>query len=186
MIIPVLLSRCEKILRTQISDGQPFDTEKICEEILSQFGEMLAEDGATPSEALDYYECRFNHAFRTFRINICRQEENRLKKVASLPEPIINGEPETEEEALARSSEAARIPAAQESNLLESELWQAIYALPPDERKAVILCRYLGYKVESENPDVMTAAKHCGCSGRTIRNRLDRAAKKLSQFTEDI
>jgi len=53
-----------------------------------------------------------------------------------------------------------------------------------DERDAVVLVHVLGYKVESGDPDEDTAATRCKCTGRTIRNRLMRAAAKLSRFKE--
>ena len=81
---------------------------------------------------------------------------------------------------------AARSAATQDNDLLLAALIDAIESLPYDERHAVALCHILGYKEESENPDVVTAATICNCTGRTIRNRLNRAAAKLSRFKEDI
>jgi len=48
----------------------------------------------------------------------------------------------------------------------------------------VELCHVLGYDEESENPDKRTAATICGVTGRTIRNRLKRAAARLSSYKE--
>jgi DNA-directed RNA polymerase specialized sigma24 family protein len=56
--------------------------------------------------------------------------------------------------------------------------------LPPDERRAVELCHILGYDEESEDPNKRTAATICGVTGRTIRNRLKRAAARLSSYKE--
>lgn len=67
-----------------------------------------------------------------------------------------------------------------------TERWYTVAALPEDERKAVILCGVLGLKEESEDPTIVTAATLCGVTGRTIRNRLKRAAAKLSDFREDV
>lgn len=86
----------------------------------------------------------------------------------------------------ARVSEAFRSPATQESVAFRSELQDAILTLPPDERDAVILVHGLGYQEESDDPDEVTAATRCNCTGRTIRNRLTRAAAKLSRFKEDL
>jgi DNA-directed RNA polymerase specialized sigma24 family protein len=65
-------------------------------------------------------------------------------------------------------------------------LWAAINKLPEDERRAVILVHVMGYEEESIDPAKVTAATLCGCRGRTIRNRLTRAAKKLSTFKEEL
>jgi DNA-directed RNA polymerase specialized sigma24 family protein len=58
--------------------------------------------------------------------------------------------------------------------------------LPPEERDAVILCHVMGYPEESDDPAKRTAATICGVTGRTTRNRLKRAAAKLSRFKEDL
>jgi DNA-directed RNA polymerase specialized sigma24 family protein len=44
----------------------------------------------------------------------------------------------------------------------------------------------MGYDVESEDETKQTAATICGVTGRTIFNRLTRAAEKLSQFKEEL
>jgi DNA-directed RNA polymerase specialized sigma24 family protein len=43
----------------------------------------------------------------------------------------------------------------------------------------------MGYAEEADDPATRTAATICGVTGRTIRNRLTRAAAKLSRFKED-
>lgn len=185
-ILEVLLRRCEAILKAKISDGEQ-NAEKLREMVMSDFAELLASDGRgeQPNE-LDFYECKFNLAFRTLRIDVIRNEKRHLKRNAQLPAHEDEGEPDAYEDVFARLSEAFRIPSTQESHLFLEELVEAINALPNDERKAVILCHKLGYKEESEDPDEVTAATLCKCSGRTIRNRLSRAAAKLSRFKEDI
>ena len=187
-ISPVLsefLRRCEANLLTKIPDSVFFDAESVREEVLGRFSELVASDGngANPDE-LDFFEVRFNLAFRTFRIDLVKKEKKRLKHIASLPLPSADEQGESSEDVLARLSEAARIPATQESNVFLLELQEAIDALPPEERQAVGLS-LMGYKEESQDPDAVTVATLCKCSGRTIRNRLTRAAAKLKQFKED-
>lgn len=63
---------------------------------------------------------------------------------------------------------------------------KVVLELPPDERDAVILVHALGYQEESDDPGEETAATRCDCTGRTIRNRLTRAATKLARFKEDL
>ena len=182
LVLPVLLLRCETILQKKISDRESFDAESLRDEVLGQFGEMLASDGTdTDPNELDFYECRFNLAFRTFRIDLVEEEKNRLKNLFSLPSPSIDEQEERDEDVLARLSDAVRIPATQESSVFLSEIWEVLIALPAEERRAVILCRVMGYKVESQDPNEVTAATRCNCSGRTIRNRLAQAATKLAR-----
>lgn len=54
----------------------------------------------------------------------------------------------------------------------QSELWQAIAALPDDQRTAVWLHYVEGYRTEE-------IAQMVGCSAVTIRTRLHRARKQL-------
>lgn len=185
--LPVLLGRCEANLLVKVPDGQLPEAASVREEILGQFSELFASDdhGAAPDE-LDFYECKFNRAFRFFRIDIVRQEIARLKPAVDLPQPTDEEDADPREDVFARVSEAFQSPATQESIAFRSELEDAILALPTDERDAVILVHALGYQEESDDPDEETAATRCNCTGRTIRNRLKRAAAKLSRFKEDL
>lgn len=187
LVLPVLLARCEANLIVKVPDGQLPEAATVREDILGEFSELFASDGAgmDPDE-LDFYECKFNRAFRFFRIDVIRRETGRLKHVAQMPEPDEDGEPEPHDEIFARVSEAFRSPATQDSSVFRSELHGAILELPPDERDAVILVHALGYQEESDDPGEETAATRCDCTGRTIRNRLTRAATKLARFKEDL
>ena len=91
----------------------------------------------------------------------------------------------SEEEGLALLSEAGRTLATQEQSARLNDVKEAIEALPIDERKAFVLCRVYGYKVESTDPNEITAAVLCECTGRTIRNRLSRAESKLWRLKEE-
>ena len=172
--LPVLLRRCEAILRTKIANSLQ-GADQLREEVLSEFSELLASDGAgkRPDE-LDFYECRFNAAFNALRIDAVRPELKRMKRTAEPPGPNDEREPDAHaEDASVRLFKAIRTR-------------EAIGALPPDERKALVLCHMYGYKVESANPDEVTVATLCKCTGRTIRNRLSRAASRLSELKEDV
>ena len=187
LVLPVLLARCEVNLIVKVPDGQLLEAATVREDILGEFSELFASDGTgkDPDE-LDFYECKFNRAFRFFRIDVVRRETGRLKQVAQLPEPDEDGEPEPHDEVFARVSEAFRSPAMQDGDVFRSELHDAVLELPPDERDAVILVHALGYQEESDDPGEETAATRCDCTGRTIRNRLTRAATKLARFKEDL
>ena len=185
LILPVLLRRCEIILRAKIPDSGLFDAESLREEVLSEFSEMLASAGVANFDDLDFFECRFNLAFRALRIDLFNKEMNRLEDIVPLPSLSVGEQGESEEDLLAKISEAMRQPATQEHNVLLLEIWKMITALPNEERQAVVLCYVMEYKVESQNPNEVTAASRCNCSGRTIRNRLARAAKKLRRYKED-
>jgi DNA-directed RNA polymerase specialized sigma24 family protein len=88
-------------------------------------------------------------------------------------------------ELLVRAVESARPLASPEDGVFHRDLVEAITALPPAERRALVLCKIMGYEAESEDRGKMTAATICGVSGRTIRTRLNKAIVKLSQFKEE-
>jgi DNA-directed RNA polymerase specialized sigma24 family protein len=136
---------------------------------------LFAEDGSgqNPHE-LDFYECRFNRAFRLFRIDFLRSESARTKPLESLPaqDEIGLSADDEEKEPVSRLPEALRSGPTQLQSASYSELMNAVNGLPTDERKAIILCRVLGLKEESNDPGETTASKLCGVTPRTIRNRL--------------
>ena len=187
-LMPPLLNRCEATLRKMVPDNAMRNAEGVRQEILSSFAVKFAEDGTEGHEdELDYFECRFNRAFRTLRIDHVRAEVSRRRELTDLPEPTRkDGEFSPDEEVLSRMSRAARINAGQENRIYLPQVLRAVNALPPDQRRAVILCRILGYEEESTDACKRTAAKICGVSGRTIRNRLSRADQQLRKFREDV
>ena len=187
-VLPTLLKRCEANLLVKVPDGGMPDAPSLRQEILEELTDLFVTDGTGdfPDE-LDYYECRFNKAFRALRIDAVRRDVRRRKRaiaVVHLPRCETASEPAAYEDALARVSDAFKILPRQESEVFREQFLKAIEALPADERDAVILVHVLGYKVESEDLEEETAATRCNCTGRTIRNRLTRAAAKLSRFKE--
>jgi hypothetical protein len=181
-LLPVLLSRCHAILRAKVVETAEIAAVDLREEILLQFSELLARDGdAEFSDELDYYECRFNLSFRTFWLDRLRKEVRRVSGIVHFPDKAEVGE----EETFTRATSTVTPTVLHESYAFASDLRSAIRALPPDEHRALVLCKILRYEVESENRHKITAATICGVSGRTIRNRLRRALQKLSHFNED-
>ena len=189
-VLPVLLGRCEANLFVKVPDGAMPDAASLRQEILEDLTDLFVTDGTgdIPDE-LDFYECRFNKAFMTLRINAVRRDAQQRKRsitVVDLPLSEAASEPDAYEDAFARVSMAFRVLPTQEWDVFREPFVKGIEALPADERTAVILVHFLGYKEESENPEEETAATRCNCTGRTIRNRLTRAAAKLSHFKEDL
>lgn len=186
LLMTPLLARCERILKAKKSDETRVDAASIREDILSDFSLLFVEDGSEDhADELDYFECRFNHAFQCFRITRLLRETKRLQPLEPLT--ALDEAPRgSEEKAIRRLPDAPISPASQIDDIFRNQRLQAIHNLPPDERKAVILCGVFGYREESDDPTVVTAATLCGVTGRTIRNRLRRAAARLSHFKEGV
>jgi len=183
-LMPAFLARSERMLTAKIPDGGRVNAAEIRENILSDFSLLFIQDGRDDhSNVLDFFECRFARAFKFFRIDYLRREGARSARLQQLPAED-DGRASLDENPLTEPREGWQVAATQEQVIFQGELLEAINNLPCDERRAVVLCGVLGLKEESEDPTVTTAATLCGVTGRTIRNRLARAAKRLSQYKE--
>ncbi|MBI3803608.1 MAG: hypothetical protein HY282_07570 [Nitrospirae bacterium] len=182
-LLPLLLERCAITLRSKV-DWKIATAPQLCQEIISDFSELFAADNSPHGlNELDFFEVRFNLAFQTFRITRVRLEIDRLNREKALPDPEFPDDP-IDEEVLRCLSDLYLATTDPEQVIFRKQVYAAIMALPPDERRALILCYYLGFKEESEDPNERTAATICGVTGRTIRNRLVRAIAKVSRLKE--
>lgn len=185
-LLPALLGRCAAILRSRVQDSVNHAS-TLRDEVLGRFAELFATDGrgSNPDE-LDYYECKFNRAFMTFRIVQLREEQavtDPLDSWSDEHDVVESDDPNL----LWHQFEVMRgSPATPEDEVRRREMAAAIATLTPDEQQAVILCRYFGYDEESTIPGKVTAATLCDVTGRTIRNRLARALAKLNILKEAI
>jgi DNA-directed RNA polymerase specialized sigma24 family protein len=185
-LMQALLKRCEANLLKTVPNNRMRNAEAIREQILSSFGLMFAEDGTTGHEdGLDYFECSFGRAFRSLRIDHVRREISDRAELVDLPEALDEeGELAFDDEALGRLSVMARIDGGQEARTDLPLVLKAVNDLPHNEKRAVVLCRILGYQDESTDPTVRTAATICNVKGRTIRYRLSRADERLKKLKE--
>jgi hypothetical protein len=182
-----LLARAEQMLKAKIPDTGLPNAADIRENILSDFSFLFVEDCHDEQKnELDYFECRFNSAFACFRIDFLRRESTRSKNLEQFPANDEGAGVDSDERSVKSQEVEWSVPATQVQTIFGKERLKAIVGLPEEERKVVILCGVLGFKEESEDPTIVTAATLCGVTGRTIRNRLKRAAAKLSNFREDV
>jgi DNA-directed RNA polymerase specialized sigma24 family protein len=198
VLLPFLFARCEGILLAKVPDDGYENAAEIREEVLGEFAELFANDRCHDNNnELDFYECRFNSSFKTLRIDIIRRAKAKAFDIIRREEASLEDEalPDLSDDSehtafekiapffspLFRSTETE----TPEDNCSFQNLLKEIDRLPPDERKAVVLCHILELEVESEDPQKTTAATLCGVTGRTIRNRLSRAAKKLLKCKEE-
>jgi hypothetical protein len=186
-LLNILLQRCEVRLARTLPDNRAPNAGYLRDEALGRLGELFAEDGTgeNPNE-LDYFEIRFNGAFAALRTDAVRSEIRAARRVVQLPEDDdCESRQVPDDQAIGRLPEALNSPASQENAQFLQEVLKAIDTLPPDQREAVILCHLMGYEAESEDPAKITAATLCGVTGRTIRNRLRRAAATLNSYKEE-
>lgn len=175
-----ILVRCRRMLRTMVSGALP-DAEEIREKVLHQVSLVLARGVAnTAADELDLYECNFYWAVRALNWSVLRTELNKEERKAE----IIGGDEIDGHgtDVLKWVTETLQDP---EALAIRDELLDQIeQVLAPDELSAVVLCRILKVKEESKDPEEITAARLCNCTGRAIRYRLLRAEAKLSGFKE--
>lgn len=155
--------------------------EELRAEILGDFAVLFAEDGTHGKHKLDFFECRFNLAFRTFRIPYIKREIARNENRVFAPAENDELGDLTEDEFLSGLAEKFRGREPQIDVDLRKALLNALDTLPFDQCKAVVLVYYLGLPIESEDPSVRTAASVCGVTNRTIRNRISKAVAALAR-----
>ena len=180
-LLQTLLTRCGGNLFRKVPDYKYPKADEIHEKVLAEFVDLFVVDlYGDKNDELDFYECRFNYAFRALRIDVLRSEAGYIEHAANLLSLDDNKEHIGDEGNLFLQ-EALRSIETIENRIALRELLEA---LPLEERRAVVLRHIMGYKVESEDPLEETAATRCGVSGRTIRIRLSRASAMLSKFKE--
>ena len=185
-LLPALLSRCARTLNAKVPDSVIATAPQLREDILCDFAVLFAKDGSEEDKhTLDFYEARFNFAFRAFRISRVNSELKRLNRTKALSNPDDPDCP-FDDEVLERLSDQERAVGDPVQVVFTKQIRAAIRDLPRDERDALVLCRFIRLKEESENPNERTAATVCGVTGRTIRNRLKRALAKLSKIKEVV
>ena len=174
-LLLLLLERCEANLRGTIrQDGVP-NAQQLRDEILQHLAMMFAEDAVEGGTWLDYYECRFNDAFASLRIDFYNREVGQVNR--SVPETAESGEElagDSDDGAASDFWGASRL----EDHVYARQVADFLKTLPPDEYQAVVLCRLMNLTQED-------AAGRLGVSVKTIYNRLTRADLKLARIKED-
>lgn len=186
VLLAELTERCFRILRNRINADAYADRDTICEDIIGEFVVLFAKDCAGQKTPLDFYECRFNRAFRGLRIDRLRTEDVRKDHIVEMPTARGADNEDFTDDVAEIVVEALRAPPNQETAYIFSRIADAVKALPTDLRDAFVLVRILGYKTHSKNPDEVTAAVRCKCSDRMIRYRLKQADAALAPLLEDL
>lgn len=170
-LLLVLLARCKANLNATIRHDAVREPEILREDILSEIALMFAEDAMNPGTELDYYECRFNSAFKALRVSCYNYEVGIENKSKEFPEDGEGGEIDLDNPSF-------WTPSNIEDIVFANEVLRFLKTLPDDERNAVVLTRLNQLSQEQ-------AATRLGVTDRTIRNLLERADKKLANFKKE-
>lgn len=168
-LLPILLERCGRNLQRTVLPIP--ELRGLADDILGKFVALFVEK--KKPQRLDFFEVRFNRAFKRFRDN-CVEAELRLLWTRQVP--VVDDDLPPQSLLFHREDYDPEQRMA---------IKEALAALPKAERNAFILCKVMGIKAESNDPNEVTAATLCGVSGRSIRNYLARAEEILSFLEED-
>lgn len=152
------------------SDSRPLSLtgSNISDEVLGRFLEMLAGDKLNYDERLDYFELRFDGAFK----NLCRDAKKKVwrreKRTVALVPDEDTGELPADLEAAVGTAEPFGIAQLERADN-RTRVAAAIETLPELQRRIMEMTR-LQIPFYSEDPQTMTIAKALGKSDKTIRN----------------
>ncbi len=169
-----LIKRCQGNLRGTIHPEVP-QAAQLRQEVLQEFSLAFAREVASGGDELDFFECQFNSAFRSFRTNMFDEHMARMRRLA--PQLIEPGDERSDVDIAAGSATEIWRPQQGEDAVYLREVAAFIMTFPPDERKAIALCRIKGLTQKE-------AGLELGVDERTIRNLLARADAKLASIKE--
>jgi len=183
-LIPLILIRCERIVRAKLRRDAYSNPDPIVDEVLEHVSELFAIDSTEgDKQKLDFYEIGFKRAVLAVCINALNAEFSRTEQTVSL---TPQGDDDSgAHDSLTAEIEKLKVLATEDDGETVQKLRTAVEQLPRDEREAVVLVYYLGYEIEPNDKTKETAATICGVSSRTIFNRLARAIGKLKQIMEE-
>lgn len=147
--------------------------------VLDDFAERVMCDRQVYDEKLDGFEVAFDHMIARRKYDAMRKMYRRDKPTTQL-EYDEDGDISFEvEEALARLNPAA--DSIEDEITYRFHRQRAIDTLPEDERRVINMI-FAEIPSESKDPEVQTISKLLGCGPQTVRNRRDRAVKKLQKI----
>ncbi len=182
-LLGILFLRCDKKLNGRFPDGSVANASEIRDDVLSQLGEYFALDGQEGEKLqLDFFEVRFNKAFRALCTWVSRKTIRRAGRMTPLPSSDGSGDGSDDAKLSHISDNFAVAP----EGLSRARANEALGAMEDKDRRAFLLVHEFGAKIESKDSNEETAATIEGVSGREIRTRLARAREIFSKHTENI
>ncbi|PHR95803.1 MAG: hypothetical protein COA68_16825 [Oceanobacter sp.] len=147
--------------------------------VLDDFAERVMCDRQAYEENLDGFEVAFDRMIARRKYDAMRKMYRRDKPKTQI-EFGEDGDISAEvEESLALLNPS--IGSIEEDITYRFQLQRAIDTLPEDERRVIIMI-LAEIPNESSDPADQTISKLLGCGPQTVRNRRDRAVKKLQEM----
>lgn len=178
-LLQELLERCALLLRGRFSGFDEATRQDLQQDVLMK----VVEDVLAPDDRADFMEARFGLYLKRRRIDARRSALKDSGKAESL-DVSYSGEDESEGWTKLDSLADTRLSPEELTTVSEG-----LAKLPPRLREVFLLRHAVGMEIGSDNPaddppDKLTLAQRFGCSGRTIRNWLNKADDLLADFRE--
>lgn len=176
-----------RILRSLPKDDQRTNTisltaERIRDQVVGRFNELIAADRAEYVERLDYFEVRFDGALASLRSDARAKAWKEENRQSPLEFDEDTGEPSAEvERALGSFDPFARDKFS--DAVYRSRLDEAIESLPPEQNRIITMLRQ-GFSIDSKDPEEVTIARSLGRSEKTIRTYRDKAFAGIRALME--
>jgi len=180
-LTPLLLKRCETNLYSKVTGFREPTLQEVHEEILGRLVELLVDGG----NRADYFEIRFNDAFKCLRCEVCTYYQRHDDVSGSIEDKTdLDGDNDGGNiDDLHCEIDYDKVP----SSLTQEDavyLKQVLSDLTDMERNIFILHKQGGIPINSKFSGVTNLVNLLGISERTVRNHLRNAEAKLAALKE--
>lgn len=149
---------------------------RIRDAVMDKFNLLLVADRKGYSEALDFFEVRFDSALAKARLDASEPVWREGRRAVAIEIDDEIGAGEEIEKAMGGFDPFAATD--YENKDYRLKLDRAIDTLPPEQKRIVEMLRQ-GFPIDSEDPNALTISKTLGRSEKTIRTYRDRAFDRI-------
>lgn len=180
-LTPLLLKRCESNLLRKVTGFREPTLQEVHEEILGRLVELLVDGG----NRADYFEVRFNHAFKCLRCEVCTYYQRHDDASGSI-EDKADSSGDNDGGGIDDLHDEIDYDKTPSSLSQDDSVYfsQVLSNLTDIERNIFILHKQGGIPINSKFPGVINLVNLLEISERTVRNYLRNAEAKLAIFKE--
>lgn len=178
----LLFARVLRALPKDDDKSTSLTGERIRDDVVGRFNELLSADRLGYVERLDYFEIRFDGAIARLRSDARERAWKAENRHASLEFDEETGEPSAEVERAAGSFDPFTSAKYAEADY-RLQLDEAINSLPVEQNRIITMLRD-GFPIDAKDPSEMTISKALGKSEKTIRTHRDKAFEAIRAFIE--